>query len=127
MGFGVIWRVPGEAPVIRCEAVGWGLSPFYDWRRFYEAAVVETDCRRLPVLIRVARAAIDAGMAQINEDHRAPAESCRHPRMPSQACASSSTKPTRIESLLLPLAPTRTWDICDWRFDSRPPFAAILH
>jgi hypothetical protein len=40
----------------------------------YESAVVETDRARLPVLIRAARAAIDARMEQIKEYHRATAE-----------------------------------------------------
>ena len=56
--------------------VNWGasLSPAYGWRRLYESAVVETDRARLPVLIRAARAAIDARMEQIKEYHRATAE-----------------------------------------------------
>jgi hypothetical protein len=50
------------------------LSYLYDWRRFYEEAVVETDRRRLPVLIRAAHAAIDARMEQLQQDHRTSAE-----------------------------------------------------
>ena len=36
------------------------MSPAYGWQRSYEEAVLETDRSRLPILIRVARAAIDA-------------------------------------------------------------------
>ena len=46
------------------------MSPLYDWRRFYEEAVVETDRGRLPVLIRAARAAIDARMEQLQQDRK---------------------------------------------------------
>jgi hypothetical protein len=45
-----------------------------DWRHFYEEAVVETDRRRLPVLIRAAHAAIDARVEQLRKDHRTSAE-----------------------------------------------------
>ena len=41
----------------------------YGWQRFYEAAVLETDRKRLPVLIQAAHAAIDARMEQLECAH----------------------------------------------------------
>jgi len=60
--------------VIRSSAVGWSLRSLYDWRRFYEEAVVETDLRRLPVLIRAAHAAIDARVEELKHHHKASPE-----------------------------------------------------
>jgi len=37
----------------------------YGWQRFYEAAILETNHKRLPVLIESAQAAIDARMQQM--------------------------------------------------------------
>ena len=50
------------------------MSPLYVWQRFFENAVLETDRRRLPVLIRAAQAAIQARMEQLKLDYRPPAE-----------------------------------------------------
>jgi hypothetical protein len=46
----------------------------YGWQRFYEAAVVETNPLRLPVLIQSARAAIDARIQQLVQDHQGTAD-----------------------------------------------------
>jgi len=50
------------------------VSPAYGWQRSYEEAVLETDRSRLPILIRAARAAIDARIAQLTHAHPASAE-----------------------------------------------------
>jgi hypothetical protein len=70
--FGVVrrnHRVIGFQP-------NWGaaLSPLYNWQRFYEDAVLETDRGRLSVLIRAAHAAIDTRMEQLKEHYKASAE-----------------------------------------------------
>ena len=41
----------------------------YGWQRFYEAAIVETNPSRLPVVIQSAQAAIDARIQQLAQDH----------------------------------------------------------
>lgn len=50
------------------------MSPGYRWKQFYEDAILETDQSRLPVLIRMANAAIHARMEQLLQDHQASAE-----------------------------------------------------
>ena len=50
------------------------MSPAYGWQRSYEEAVLETDRSRLPILIRAARAAIDARIEQLKHDQPASAE-----------------------------------------------------
>ena len=50
------------------------MSPAYGWQRSYEEAVLETDRSRLPILIRAARAAIDARIEQLKNDQPASAE-----------------------------------------------------
>jgi hypothetical protein len=41
------------------------LTPGYAWQRPYEAAILETDRRKLPSLIEAAQAAITARVAEI--------------------------------------------------------------
>ena len=41
-------------------------TPGYTWQRPYEAAILETDRTKLPMLIEVAQAAIEARRAKMN-------------------------------------------------------------
>jgi hypothetical protein len=45
------------------------MSTGYDWQRHYEAAILETDCSRLPELMQVAQIAINARRAELRFDH----------------------------------------------------------
>ncbi|MGA9556063.1 MAG: hypothetical protein WBR11_04360 [Terriglobales bacterium] len=50
-------------------------TPGYTWQRPYEAAILETDRRKLPTLIEAAQAAIDARLAEIQSTKKGtPAE-----------------------------------------------------
>lgn len=44
------------------------MSRVYGWQRFYEAAILETNRSRLPVLIQAAQAAIDARVEQLQSN-----------------------------------------------------------
>ena len=50
------------------------MTPEYGWHRFYEDAILETDQSRLPELIRLAHAAIDARIEHLKNDGHGAAE-----------------------------------------------------
>jgi hypothetical protein len=41
----------------------------YGWQRFYQAAIMEDNPSRLPLLLQSAQAAIDARLQQIAQNH----------------------------------------------------------
>jgi hypothetical protein len=52
-------------------------TPGYAWQRPYEAAILETDRTKLPMLIVAAQAAIDARITEIQAKHDATPEERR--------------------------------------------------
>jgi hypothetical protein len=45
------------------------MTQSYEWQRYYEAAILETDRSRLQVLIKNAQTAIDARIQELHVNH----------------------------------------------------------
>lgn len=50
------------------------MTATYDWQRYYEAAILETDRLRLPKWVKSAQAAIDARIEELRSDHQSTAD-----------------------------------------------------